>query len=147
MKVILFKHLPLSEIINHFNFNTEPSYDNQHNFIPFKTIGYYLFLAEVNFNIRLNNLVGNVVSFIPFGFLFPFLFKKLLSFKKIIAYTLCLSIGFEIFQLTFSFGSFDVDDLILNTVGGALGYLSVKLYKMYDKRPDAQRSIEQLNSN
>ncbi|MFJ7976805.1 VanZ family protein [Peribacillus sp. NPDC096379] len=41
------------------------------------------------------------------------------------------SIKYEIFKLIFKFGSFDIDDLILNTLGGILGYLPIKLCQLY----------------
>lgn len=40
--------------------------------------------------------------------------------------TFSLSFAYEILQLLFGFGSFDIDDLILNTFGGVLGYLTIK---------------------
>ncbi|MBS4192765.1 VanZ family protein [Bacillus sp. FJAT-49705] len=126
-KLILFKYLPMQEIINHFTFSYSAPYWNSHNFIPFKTIIFYLFLADININIRVDNLIGNIIGFIPFGFILPLLSKRLLSFKKITISTFCLSLTFELLQLLFHFGSFDVDDLILNTLGGVLGYLPIKL--------------------
>ena len=43
----------------------------------------------------------------------------------------------ELLQLVFKVGSFDVDDLFLNTIGGLLGYLVYKglidLWKRYEK--------------
>ncbi len=38
-------------------------------------------------------------------------------------YSLGLSLGVEVFQLLTRVGSFDVDDLLLNTIGGILGYV------------------------
>ncbi|WP_199690023.1 VanZ family protein [Clostridium sp. 1xD42-85] len=37
---------------------------------------------------------------------------------------------FELLQFIFKFGSFDVDDMLLNTLGGVLGYLPIKLFKI-----------------
>lgn len=133
---ILIKHYSLAMLIDQLTFSGETPFYINHNFIPFKTIFFYLFLAEINLNIRLENLAGNVIGFIPFGFLLPLLFKDLLSFKKIILLTFCLSLGFEMIQLAFSLGSFDVDDLILNTLGGVLGYIPIKLYKMYMRKQE-----------
>jgi glycopeptide antibiotics resistance protein len=41
--------------------------------------------------------------------------------------TFFLSLTFELIQLIFEFGSFDVDDLILNTIGGIIGYFPIKI--------------------
>ncbi|MGE8081427.1 VanZ family protein [Peribacillus loiseleuriae] len=125
-KLILFKYFTVPDIISHFTFSDDdPFWWNSHNFIPFKTIIYYLFLADINLNIRVENIAGNIIGFSPFGFILPLLSKKFLSLKKVIIAAFCLSLTFEITQLVFKFGSFDVDDLILNTLGGALGYLPI----------------------
>ncbi|WP_077296482.1 VanZ family protein [Virgibacillus pantothenticus] len=130
-KLILFKHLPLSEIISHFTFSYEGPFWNEHNFIPFKTIFYYLFLAEnINFTIRVQNIVGNVIGFVPYGLLLPLISKRFQKITKVMLATLCLSLMFELLQLIFKFGSFDVDDMLLNTLGGVLGYLPIKLLKI-----------------
>ncbi|MFF5401157.1 VanZ family protein [Peribacillus butanolivorans] len=128
-KLILFKYLPLSEIINHFDFSFNEYHWRSSNFVPFKTIIFYLFLAdtEINFSIRIENIVGNIIGFVPFGFILPLLSKKFLDFKAIIIATFSLSFTYEILQLLFEFGSFDIDDLILNTLGGLFGYLTIKL--------------------
>ncbi|MGX2959621.1 VanZ family protein [Peribacillus sp. JNUCC 23] len=130
-KLILFKYIPLSEIIHHFNF----TYDEYHwrfsnNFVPFKTINFYLFLAD-NLYIRIENLAGNIIGFMPFGFILPLLTKKFQKLSTVTLATFCLSLTFELLQLIFKFGSFDVDDLILNSVGGILGYLPIKLVILF----------------
>jgi glycopeptide antibiotics resistance protein len=126
-KLILFKYLPLSEIINHFNFTYDEYHWRSNNFVPFKTINFYLFLADINLIIRIVNLAGNIIGFMPFGFILPLLAKKFQKLGIVTLATFCLSLTFELLQLIFEFGSFDVDDLILNTGGGILGYMPIKL--------------------
>ncbi|MFB1050014.1 VanZ family protein [Paraliobacillus sp. JSM ZJ581] len=127
-KLILFKYSSVSYLINDFTFSYSEYYWNSHNFIPFKTITYYLFLAnDINFSIRVDNLAGNVIGFIPFGFIFPLLSSKFFNLKKVIIATFCLSLIFELVQMIFMLGSFDVDDLILNTLGGMIGFIPIKL--------------------
>jgi glycopeptide antibiotics resistance protein len=126
-KLILFKYIPLSEIINHFNFTYNEYHWRSNNFVPFKTINFYLFLANINLSIRIENLVGNIVGFIPYGFILPLLSKSFLKLRAVILATFSLSLTFEVIQLLFEFGSFDVDDLILNTLGGIVGYIAVQL--------------------
>src|SRR5699024_2144454 len=130
---ILFKFLPLHVIVNHFRLSFEGEiFWGSHNFIPFKTIFYYLFSAtDMSFSVRVANLAGNVIGFIPFGFLVPILSKRFLNLKIITLATFCLSLAFELTQLIFRFGSFDVDDLILNTLGGVLGYFVISLIFNY----------------
>lgn len=130
-KLILFKYIPLSEIIHHFNFTYNEYHWRSNNFVPFKTIYFYLYLADINFNIRIMNLVGNVIGFAPLGFILPFLSKKFLRMKPVILAAFGLSCTYEILQLLFEFGSFDVDDLILNTLGGFLGFVPIKLMTLF----------------
>lgn len=88
----------------------------------FKEISRFIKYRHVlGFQAVLLNLVGNVVAFFPFGFFLPILHPKCRSFF----YTTFLSFEFslmvETIQLVSKVGSFDVDDLLLNTIGGALG--------------------------
>ena len=68
------------------------------------------------------NLLGNVLIFVPFGFFMP-MASKYRSFLMTACYGFGLSLLVEIFQLITKVGSFDVDDLFLNTVGGIIGYI------------------------
>lgn len=145
-KLILFKHLTIPDILSHFTFSYDGFYWNSHNFIPFKTIIYYLFLADINFNIRVENLAGNIIGFTPFGFILPLLSKRFLSLKLVIIATFCLSLTFELTQLVFRFGSFDVDDLILNALGGILGYLPIYLVLLFINYKKNQQKNSTSNS-
>ena len=69
------------------------------------------------------NLVGNVLVFVPFGFLMPMASKER-SLIATVCYSFVLSLVVEISQILLKVGSFDVDDLLLNTVGGILGYIA-----------------------
>jgi glycopeptide antibiotics resistance protein len=144
-KLILFKYLTIPDIINHFIFNFDDFYWNSDNFIPFNTIIYYLFLADINFNIRVENLIGNIVGFVPFGFMLPLLSKRFHSFKNMAITTFCLSLAFELVQFIFRFGSFDVDDLILNTLGGVIGYLVIYAFFIFIKYIKQKKVSERVN--
>ena len=68
------------------------------------------------------NLFGNVLIFMPFGFFMP-MASKYRSFFAALFYSFGLSLCVETFQLITKVGSFDVDDLLLNTIGGVLGFI------------------------
>ncbi len=68
------------------------------------------------------NVAGNSVMYIPTGVILPVLYKKLDTFWKVIAVGAILSLCIEILQLPFASRASDVDDLILNTFGVAVGY-------------------------
>jgi len=133
-KFILFKYISLTEIIHHFDFTYDEYHWRDNNFVPFKTIYFYLYLADINLTIRIENLVGNVIGFAPLGFILPLLSKKFQKLHTVTLAALGLSLVFEILQLVFEFGSFDVDDLILNTFGGVLGYIPIKLALIINKK-------------
>lgn len=69
-----------------------------------------------------SNLFGNILIFMPFGF-FLAMAGKQCGFFKALAGSLALSLSVEVFQLVTRVGSFDVDDIFLNTLGGVLGFL------------------------
>jgi glycopeptide antibiotics resistance protein len=67
------------------------------------------------------NLFGNIGFFIPIGFFLPFLSKKFSSAWKVILFGFLLSLIIEVWQLFLPRGT-DIDDIILNTLGTAVGY-------------------------
>lgn len=102
------------------------------NFVPLKTITMYIRYAD-----RLNsfeNIVGNIIIFMPFGFLVPFTWKSNHGVGLIFALGFLFSMGVELTQLISGFGAFDVDDLILNTLGAILGYFVYKIVKKLFKK-------------
>ena len=73
--------------------------------------------------------LGNIVIFIPFGFLLPILLKKA-SFKQVVWLGFLFSLTIETMQFIFRVGIAELDDLILNTIGAAVGYLCSYFVKM-----------------
>ena len=77
-----------------------------------------------------NQIILNVIMTIPFGFLYP-LIKKSRNFIKTIFATFLLTLSIETIQLIMTIfllkhRSFDVTDLITNTLGGIIGYIVFK---------------------
>ena len=73
------------------------------------------------------NLLGNIVAFIPYGMLLPLLAHNQRKFYRVVLLSFDFSLLVELVQLVSKVGSFDVDDLILNTIGGAIGYVGFLL--------------------
>lgn len=97
------------------------------NFTLFKTIRMY-----IDYSYMLNsfeNLVGNVAVFIPFGFLFPYVFKRGRNFFIMFLNVFLFVLGIEVFQLFSAFGAFDVDDILLNCAGAVIGYICYILFE------------------
>lgn len=101
----------------------------RYNLILFKEIKrFWKYRKQLGVFATFTNLFGNVLIFMPFGFFMP-MASKYQSFFSAIFYSFGLSLCVETFQLLAKVGSFDVDDLLLNTIGGAVGYI---LYAICD---------------
>lgn len=98
------------------------------NYIPFRYIKYYFYdlVSNKNFHYVIVNLLGNVVVFIPLGFLLPVNFKGIVPFKKYLPLAVSLPVFIELVQLIFRLGCCDIDDVILNIIGLLSGYLIYK---------------------
>lgn len=68
------------------------------------------------------NLAGNILIFVPYGF-FISVASRARGFFKTLFFSMGLSLCVEIIQLFTRVGSFDVDDILLNTIGGVFGYI------------------------
>ena len=96
--------------------------ENYHyNLIPFQEIKRFWEYREKLGMWSVVNLLGNVFVFIPFGF-----FKPMASYRRNFLGTVFdgffLSVVVESFQFVTKVGRFDVDDLMLNTIGVVIGY-------------------------
>ena len=76
------------------------------------------------------NIFGNILIFVPFGFL-GIVFPKLNQFWILILDFLFAIIILESFQYFTRLGVFDIDDVILNTVGVAIGFW---IYQLFEKK-------------
>ncbi|WP_054026194.1 VanZ family protein [Bacillus sp. FJAT-28004] len=130
LKVILFKvasPFTIMDYLLNFNLNNfKRTLNLSSNFVPFKTISGYVFHTS-NQNIVIKNVVGNIIIFIPFGFLLPVIAGKKLNIVQLITFSFLLSLCLELIQLFSRIGSFDVDDLLLNTLGAILGFFTLNV--------------------
>ena len=105
--------------------NIDPSI----NLIPFKDLyGYIINILEADKemkHIAELNVLGNILMFIPLGLLLPMVYEKAKKTYMVILISSIFSLCIEITQL-FLNRCFDVDDLILNIVGSAIGYIIFK---------------------
>ena len=96
-----------------------------YNIIPFATISELigrLIEGTINADIVVRNIGVNILLFVPMGAFLPVLFKKLRKFRWVILVCFSATVVAELIQFIFILGSFDVDDIILNTAGAAAGY-------------------------
>lgn len=87
------------------------------NFIPFKEI----FRYSIGSNKFIKNVLGNIILFIPFGFLSSYLLKNrklgVITILTIMASGTIETVQYYIGRV------FDIDDIILNLLGGIIGFL------------------------
>jgi glycopeptide antibiotics resistance protein len=122
LQLLFFDEFRLSSREHVITSGVEPT--SRYNLVPFKNIITYLLNFEhYNFNTWFFNTFGNILIFLPFGVLLPVLFSKARSALRILGYSLAFSLAIEIIQVTTKLGYFDVDDLILNTFGGYVGFI------------------------
>lgn len=108
------------------------------NFTPFKTIKMYIDYAyKLN---SVENLAGNVLVFVPFGFLFPLVAREGERFFVMLLNAFVFVLGIEVFQLFSAFGAFDIDDILLNCLGASLGYGIYRLMLFLRGRTSEQKS-------
>lgn len=129
-------------------------------FIPFNFVAD--FIRETSLNIKDTNTylialkenvviqpIFNIILTIPFGIFLGFYLKK--DMKKTIFITFLLSLFFELTQLSGLYGIykhpyrlFDIDDLMLNTFGGLVGFF---IYKQFLSFLPSKENIDEKNYN
>lgn len=123
-RLILIKHYAVDNLLDKLLFREKtPFFLEQYNLIPFHTIIAYFNVEGTTLISAIENLAGNVIGFIPLGFLLPIISKEQNTIFKVIFTTFSISLTYELLQRIFRLGIFDVDDLIMNTLGGVFGYI------------------------
>lgn len=101
---------------------------NNINLIPFATINrYFRFFEYFTFINWFLNIFGNIIIFIPFGFLLPIITTYFNRLWKVLSITLIVTISVEMIQYVTKVGELDIDDVILNTLGSIVGYIMYKI--------------------
>lgn len=79
------------------------------------------------------NLVGNVIMFVPLGVFWPLIRRRKLKFFRCMLECVIIIAAVELIQLFAMLGTCDIDDLILNLAGAAIGYMILKLLEIKRK--------------
>ena len=97
------------------------------NLVPFSSMG--SMLSTLRENPRLDvlwvviyNLGGNIAMFLPMGFLLPELWAKYRNFRRCVGAVALIMTCVELTQLFTLRGFCEVDDVMLNVLGGAIGF-------------------------
>jgi len=72
--------------------------------------------------------LGNLLAFIPFGILVPMVFEKQIkSYFQFIVLFVFFILCLEILQMVTYLGSFDLADIVINTMGATIGFCSYRV--------------------
>lgn len=107
----------------------------RYNLTLFQEIERYIRIGRNGgWNLFLINVVGNVLAFVPFGFFAPLIFMRCKHMVLTAMLSFEVSLFVELLQLVTKVGSFDVDDLLLNTIGGVLGFCMFAIGRFVKKK-------------
>lgn len=103
----------------------------RYNLYPFNTIKDFIsnsthYTSKVIFI----NLAANIITFIPLGFFISLLFKRFKRFSPMFLLSTAIIITIELCQFILNVGVLDIDDVILNTLGCILGFITYKGLKV-----------------
>ena len=118
--VVRFTFFPFSKVdgrVQPLIFDPVQMWNFRINLLPLVYLADYEVLWEMKVN-----LIGNIAMFIPIGIIWPSVYRKLDTHKKVIAAGVGFSLLIEILQLPFYDRVTDIDDLILNSLGFLIGY-------------------------
>lgn len=135
IKVIVFKYPfeQLKHIVE--SWSREVFWEGLHgaNFEFFRTIKLYANNWDNKGINSFGNLIGNVLIFIPMGYLLPRISEACRNLFFCMVSVLLFVLSIELFQLFSNFGIFDVDDILLNCLGALIGFIFFKILKLFDK--------------
>ncbi len=109
--------------------------DYSYNLVPLKEIKRFIKYRQIlGAKAVWLNIAGNVAAFVPFGlFVIPVCDRKIKLAEAVIL-TIDVSLSVEIIQLFTKRGSFDVDDILLNTLGGIIGAIAYLIHKRMERK-------------
>lgn len=144
--LILYKELLMLSFIIYIlclfqvvTFQDDVSWSNN-NFIPLREISRY----RLGSRLFLKNVLGNMLLFLPFGF-FSTHYIRAEKVSTIFILTFIASTSIESVQMAIG-RVFDVDDIILNILGGLIGfYIYALMRKLANKLPKFMKSEAFLN--
>ncbi len=140
-KIILYKEMKslvyILYIFALFYLVTTTDFESfSNNFIPFKEMTRYRLTSPLFYR----NVIGNILLFLPFGYLVTDMITEKAKKCPILIVgiiTLITSFTTEVIQMKIG-RSFDIDDILLNVIGGIIGVIGYKIFhKMLRQIPES----------
>ncbi|GAA4359581.1 hypothetical protein GCM10023087_34400 [Microbacterium rhizosphaerae] len=121
-------------------FSRTPGAERSFNLVPFASIADYLFSGSSELRrFAFGNIAGNVLLFIPLGAYVSVLTTWTMARTMLIVAS--ASVAVEILQGVFALGASDIDDVILNCLGGFIGILLFLLLRVILRSRDRVRTV------
>ncbi|MCI6603876.1 MAG: VanZ family protein [Clostridiales bacterium] len=114
----------------------DPQVGEAFNLKPLHSIRLFSQLLEPggqHFHLALLNLLGNLLIFLPYGFLGRLLLRNKGHFRLFFSGLFCILL-IEFLQLLTGIGVWDIDDILLNTLGLILGLILAKPFIAFQRR-------------
>ncbi len=122
MKIVFFSRISPLEL-----FHSQRTLVRSINLIPFHSIMEYVRGNSEDMKaFAFGNVIGNIVMFVPLGLYLPLLRKTKSALPNLLVVFL-VSLFVEVVQGFMGIGTADVDDIILNGLGGWIGIVGYKL--------------------
>ncbi len=110
------------------------------NFVPFHTIkSYFEHFEYFVFRDWMNNIIGNILIFVPLGGFISVIYKKARVFWIGLLVGILFSSTIEWMQYKYNLGVCDVDDIILNVTGYIIGFIIFKIMHRFYRKNRAER--------
>jgi glycopeptide antibiotics resistance protein len=107
-------------------FSRAPGSERSISLVPFASIADAFSHSSGTGRMAFANVVGNVLIFIPLGLYASWLRHRVASWPTMLTVA-SVSVAAEIIQGVIAVGVSDIDDVILNCVGGLIGILTFRL--------------------
>lgn len=104
--------------------NRELFHSLEFQIIPFESIIHLL-----NYYGLGTQILGNLLLLLPLGFFLPIFIKSCIGIFKVGLVIMIVSLLIEFLQVLFGVGIGSIDDLLLNTLGGVVGYIILNMGK------------------
>ncbi|MEN2739851.1 VanZ family protein [Microbacterium sp. X-17] len=105
-------------------FSRVPGSERSLNLVPFASIADYLGGPASVRRFAFANIAGNILAFVPLGAYLTFLRRRARLWSNLLIVA-AVSVAVEVLQWVLAVGASDIDDVILNCVGGLIGVLAV----------------------
>lgn len=114
----------------------------RYNLVPFTEIRrFWVYREQLGLWACFMNIFGNIIAFIPCGYLLPSMSEHRRTLGCNLLAGFAVSLMIECTQLVFRVGSFDVDDLMLNTTGAVLGFIIWSAVHIYADLKIRERTV------